>query len=49
MKKPVTPFRFSKRREGSRIATRIIDLARGDVVDAAALRDRVVAESRMSE
>jgi hypothetical protein len=31
------------------IATRIIDLARGGMVDAAALRDRVVAESRMSE
>jgi hypothetical protein len=31
------------------IATRIIDLARGGVVDAAALRDRVVAEARMSE
>jgi len=31
------------------IATRIIDLARGGVVDAAALRDRVVAEARLSE
>jgi hypothetical protein len=29
--------------------TRIIDLARGGLVDAAALRDRVVAEARMSE
>ena len=31
------------------IAIRIIDLARGGLVDAAALRDRVVAEARMSE
>jgi hypothetical protein len=31
------------------IASRIIDLARGGLVDAAALRDRVVAEARMSE
>jgi hypothetical protein len=31
------------------IATRIIDLARGGLIDAAALRDRVVAEARMSE
>ena len=31
------------------IATRIIDLARGGVVDAAALRDRVVAEARLSQ
>ena len=31
------------------IATRIIDLARGGVVDAAELRDRVVAEARLSE
>ena len=31
------------------IAARIIDLARGGVVDAAALRDRVLAEARMGE
>jgi hypothetical protein len=31
------------------IATRIIDLARGGIVDATALRDRVVAEARLSE
>ena len=31
------------------IATRIIDLARGGVIDATALRDRVVAEARLSE
>jgi hypothetical protein len=31
------------------IATRIIDLARGGVIDAAALRDRVVAEARLGE
>jgi hypothetical protein len=31
------------------IATRIIDLARGGVVDARALRDRVLAEARLSE
>jgi hypothetical protein len=31
------------------IATRIIDLARGGVVDAAALRHRVVAEARLSQ
>jgi hypothetical protein len=31
------------------VATRIIDLARGGLVDATALRDRVVAEARMSE
>jgi hypothetical protein len=31
------------------IATRIIDLARGGVVDAAALRDRVVAEARLRQ
>lgn len=30
------------------IATRIIDLARNGVIDAAALRDRVVAEGRAS-
>jgi hypothetical protein len=29
------------------IATRIIDLARGGVIDAAALRDRIVAEARL--
>jgi hypothetical protein len=31
------------------IAARIIDLARGGVVDAKALRDRVLAEARLSE
>ena len=31
------------------IATRIIDLARGGVIDAAALRDRLIAEARPSE
>ena len=31
------------------IATRIIDLARGGVIDATALRDRVIAEARLSE
>ena len=31
------------------IATRIIDLARGGLIDAVALRDRVVAEARLSE
>ena len=30
------------------IATRIIDLARDGVIDPAALRDRVVAEARLS-
>jgi hypothetical protein len=30
------------------IASRIIDLARGGVVDAGALRDRVVSEGRLS-
>jgi hypothetical protein len=30
------------------IATRVIDLARNGVIDAAALRDRVVAEARAS-
>jgi hypothetical protein len=30
------------------IAARIIDLARGGVVDAGALRDRVVSEGRLS-
>jgi hypothetical protein len=31
------------------IATRIIDLARGGLIDAAALCDRVVAEAQLSE
>jgi hypothetical protein len=31
------------------IATRIIDLARGGLIDPTALRDRVIAESRLSE
>jgi hypothetical protein len=31
------------------IATPIIDLARGGVIDAAALRDRLIAEARPSE
>jgi hypothetical protein len=31
------------------IATRIIDLARGGLIDATALRDRVIAEARLSE
>src|SRR5215831_780258 len=31
------------------IATRIIDLARSGLIDPTALRDRVIAESRLSE
>ena len=31
------------------IATRIIDLARNGLIDPAALRDRVIAEARLSE
>jgi hypothetical protein len=31
------------------IATRIIDLARGGLIEPTALRDRVVAEARLSE
>ena len=31
------------------IATRIIDLARSGLVDPTALRDRVIAEARLSE
>jgi hypothetical protein len=31
------------------IATRIIDLGRGGLIDAAALRDRVIDEARLSE
>jgi hypothetical protein len=31
------------------IAARIIDLARGGLTDPTALRDRVIAESRLSE
>jgi hypothetical protein len=31
------------------IATRIIDLARGGLIDPTALRDRVIAEARLSE
>jgi hypothetical protein len=35
--------------KGEIIATRIIDLARSGVVDPTALRDRVIAEARLSE
>jgi hypothetical protein len=31
------------------IATRIIDLARGGLIDPTALRDRVIAEARLAE
>ena len=31
------------------IATRIIDLARGGLIDPTALRDRVIAEARLTE
>lgn len=31
------------------IAARIVDLARSGVIDARALRDRVIAEARLSE
>jgi hypothetical protein len=31
------------------IATRIVDLARGGLIDPAALRDRILAEARLSE
>jgi hypothetical protein len=31
------------------VATRIIDLARSGLIDPAALRDRVIAEARLSE
>ena len=31
------------------IATRIIDLARNGLIDPTALRDRVIAEARLSE
>ena len=31
------------------IATRIIDLARNGLIDSTALRDRVIAEARLSE